>query len=136
VNAQAGRGVEHYLRFTIYDLRLRGIVALARADAEAGAVFDIECEGAEASVARVGGRGVVAEDVLVREVCGDLGEGVGEFRVRVRDEDRAAGLRGELFEAALAREVVQVGALAVSGLDGVDLAIVGEKTRHRRVEVE
>src|SRR5205823_3548579 len=115
---------------------LRSVEALARADAEAGAVFDVECEGAEATVARVGGRGVVAEDVLVREVCGDLGEGVGEFRVRVRDEDRAAGLRRELFEAALAREVVKVRALAVSGLDGVDLTVGGYQSRHRRVEVE
>src|ERR1051326_6209080 len=104
---------------------LRGVEAFARADAESLPGLDGERDGAETSVARVGGQRVVAEDVLVREVGGDLREGLGEFGVGVRDDDRAAGLSRERFEAALAREVVEVRVVAVARLEGLDLALVG-----------
>src|SRR4051812_25364458 len=120
----------------VFALPLRRVVALARAYSQVGAGLDGERGGAEAAGARLRPIGVGAQDVLLREVCGYLHEGVGKLPVAVRDEDLAAGLRGELLQAPLAREVAQVRALAVARLHCVDLTVVREDARHRLVEVE
>ena len=90
-------------------------------------------------------RGVVAQDVLLREVGGDLGEGAVEVARLQGREDGPARVRRQVLHAALGGQRLQVGVgllagqhhvLDLLGLHGVDLTVGGQRLAQRVVEAQ
>ena len=62
------------LRFAAF-----GVIALAGADAGVGVIFDAERDGMQSAVGGLRGGRIVADDVLLREVSGDLVKSAGQI---------------------------------------------------------
>ena len=81
------------------------------------------------------GSRVVAKDVLLREVSGNLIEGDIKFRDALRKINRTSCLFRQLFHPSFGSEGPQVCTLVESSLNNIDLAVVSEDVLHHRVEL-
>src|SRR5437660_3581491 len=75
------------------------------------------------AVALVDG-GIVAEDVLLGQVGGDLREGVVEIADSFGNVGRAACLGGEFLHAPFRGEIANISVVIQSGLNDINLALV------------
>src|SRR5215213_4898549 len=81
------------------------------------------------------GARVVTQNVLLREIGGNLIERHVKLIGSFWKINSAAGLLCQLFHTSFSRECAQVCAFIQSGLDHVDLAIVRENVLHYKIEI-
>src|SRR5437588_960972 len=78
---------------------------------------------------------VVAQNILLRHVRGDLRKGIIKILHRPGNVSRAASLGSKLLHASLGCEGSHIGIVIESGLHDINLTIVGERALHRGVKI-
>lgn len=122
------------MRLKIISLRPRRIESATRAHSRVSPRLHSQGDRMILPVASLVGR-VITQDILVREIGGDLYKRRFQIGSLFWNIDRAAGLRRKLFHPALSRKVAPVRVVVVSGLHDVHLTIFRERPLNGRFEI-